>query len=497
MYHSLAGRGAAFGSAMGLVCLAACAVLSMVVYKTGAMRSYPTAPIVSQPPLHVRPAVVCGAQSLFQPQTAQLPDGSHVDLLAMTVGAHHAFRRYHYDTRPIIFNAPDQVPQDSIVLWIQTRRNPAADPHKGIYLNRLRLYDERGQAYMACEAQAEWQNLPDQIMVFCLRTYPRRTQEIRVEFTCNDTPVRFQIPNPCPVTTPPLTAEPLPIVRRNGGLEVTLEGLHPVPPVMSWSGPMERLSALTRMQGLDTLAAFRCRYQGREDVNWSPAEAMLSDACGNRYAAREPPVFPVRFSNGVSESPLKTLKYYRADTGEPLMLQTWFYRTAEADFPPEETVRIANIDPHRQRLSQVADAKAQWKGATIQLHEIQDCECMGKRTCLTVHAMNLPPHTRLLLQAHDEQGRKAGGVVGPTPQSRWIPGSLITQDEWENGRRIHDPPYQRIEFLMDLPPGSTRLTLTFAISQGRYMEFTPVPLPIATAPPSDRSPAPQQAAPQQ
>ncbi len=189
--------------------------------------------------------------------------------------------------------------------------------------------------------------------------------------------------------------------------------------------------------------------------------------------ASERALYPNNQDDGTGRGVYKGVQYYQADDGEPLTLGVWFYRVAEADFAPEEQATIANVHYAPQARVDYGAAKARWHGTNLQVQEIRECECVGTRTCLEVHAAGLPPHTQLLLQARDEHGAMAQGVVGLTPHSKWIPGNALRDPEIINGRPVTNSSYQRIQFLMDLPPGASTLTLTFAINQAHYLEFTP------------------------
>lgn len=411
----------------------------------------------------------------FEPQSARLSDNTHIELQAVTWGNQHRFQSAEYNVPPVLPEASLPTDVDALCLWITGARDPhGPNAHRDIQPGVIRIYDEAGREATTCEAMTTIKYLPHNSHLICLRAFPRRASKIVVEvvYDSRDT-VRFHIPNPRIVSPPLLPTESLPGVKQDGELEVTLEGLHPIPAPMAWSGSIERLEAQARMQYLDTLAAFHYRYAGQPDANWTPAESVLWDSTGNCYSGHERTLYPNNMDDGTGRGVFKGVQFYQDNHGEPLTLSVWFRRAAEANFAPEEQVTIADVPYPARTLTDYTAAKARWNGTTLQVYSIQEVECVGKRTCLEVHAQGLPPHAQLLLQARDERGRMAQGVVGPHPHSKWIPGYGLQANNFPNLRVETDALYKRLEFLMDLPPGASKLTLTFAVNQAHYLEFTP------------------------
>ncbi len=222
------------------------------------------------------PAPIHSQTVPFQPQSVRLPDNTRVELQAITWGNRHRFQTTEYDPQPVLPNDPQPTNIDALGLWIKVTRDPqGANPRAGLYPRAIRIYDDRGQEAMVCEPMTTVQPLPDASHLICLRAYPRRSREIVVEADYDSrAPTRFHIPNPQIASSPKQTPKSLPCAKQDGELEVTLDGLHPVPSLMAWSGPQERLDTILRMKKLDTLAAFHYRYQGQVDTKWTPAAAL-------------------------------------------------------------------------------------------------------------------------------------------------------------------------------------------------------------------------------
>ncbi len=420
-------------------------------------------------------AVGDSAVKTLLPQAFLLADHSRIELKAVTFGKHHQYHGEAFDVPSLLPDDPQSV-NSALGLWLEAKRDPrSANTRSGIYPHNIRLYDDAGRCFKVWEATVYFKNLSDDGLLVCLPTFPRRTKQITVEMVYDDNaPIRFRIPNPTPRSAPPFRAEQTPIRRRDDELTVVLEGVHQVPPPMAWSGSMERLKKKMRLQPLETLAAFTCQVNNQPTLFWTPQESLLWDTCGNRFVGSESTLYPNNQDDGTGRGVLRGFEFYRMDNAEALRMGVWFYRTANADFAADETTVVEKVPVEFLNPDLAACPRAACKQVHILVHEVRECECVGKRTCLEIHVSDLPPHTQVLLQARDEQGRSAQGVVGSNPHSKWIPGAVINgQEEWINGKRVQNPPYKRLDFLMDVPPGATKLKLTFAINQARYFEFTP------------------------
>ena len=396
-------------------------------------------------------------------QTATLSDGTVVTLEGVTYGKERRFGGMAIE--PPSAGAtmrPDT--QDAIILWIRGVR-PAAGPtaRMGLQPGALRIYDETGKECVACELAASTRYLPG-------NAWPRSSAQMVVEIPyafnrLNPMAVKFRVSNPHVSRTPPFPPTPAPITRSDAELEVTLEGLHQMPPPTFWSGPGERLELLNRGQKLHTMAGFRYRFRKQNTTEWLPTEALVTDAAGNPYTSE---------ASSLYQPPRYPLTYYRSDSSEPLKLAVWFQRTANAGFSAHEVGTINSLPMRYGSYLHTQGATARIGDVTVELSSIGEVECVGKRTLVTVNVYGGDPHLGLLIQVRNERGKSANGI-GPNAQSKWITGSMRSPDRFRDEETANPSPHRCADFMMDLPRGTSRITCTIAVNRAHYFEFTPTP----------------------
>lgn len=416
-------------------------------------------------------ALAVSAHGQSAPQKATLADGTVVTLEGVTYGRTRQFGDLSIEPpRGGMTGRPDT--QDAIILWIRGVR-PATGPtaRMGLQPGPLRIFDDVGKEWVNCELAASPRYLPGNRHAVVLAAWPRRSAQITVEIPYDfhisaPMTVKFRVRNPHPVTTPPFPPARAPITRRDGDLEVTLDGLHQMPSPMAWSGPSDRLELERRGQRLHTAVSFRYKFHGQPTTEWLPTEALLTDSTGNPY-----PSVP----SSLYQPPQYPLTYYRADSSEPLKMALWFQRTANAGFAPQETGAMNGLPMRYGPYLHTPGATARIGNVSLELSSIGEVECVGKRTQVTLNVYGGDPHLGLLLQARNERGQSANGI-GPNAQSKWITGSMRPPNRFQQEENANPAPHRCCDILMDLPRGTSRISLTIALNRAHYFEFTPAPV---------------------
>jgi hypothetical protein len=119
-------------------------------------------------------------------------------------------------------------------------------------------------------------------------------------------------------------------------------------------------------------------------------------------------------------------------------------------------------------------ATARTGGITLELTSIREVECVGKRTMVSMNVYGGDPHLGVLMQLRNERGRSANGI-GPNAQSKWITGSMRQPDRFIDAQMDNPSPHRCVDFLLDLPRGTSRITCTIAVSRSHCFEFIPTP----------------------
>jgi len=402
-------------------------------------------------------------------QAPTLADGTVVTLEGVTYGRERRFGGMSIEQVPGMGDAtPDT--QDAIILWTRAVR-PAAggNARVGLQPNLVHIFDDAGRECISYEAMAQTRYLPNNGHAFMLYAWPRRSAEFSVEISYSYDPrhpaaVKFRVVNPHPVRTSPYTPTPAPITRRDADLEVTLDGLHQMPTPMDGGGPRDRMMMLSRIQYLHTMAGFHYRFHGQVTQEWLPTEALITDSTGNVYSSEASNLYqPGRYP----------LTYYRSDRDEPLKIGAWFYRTADATFAPQETIALNNLPMHLGSYLHTPGATARLGDLTLEMSEVGEVECVGKRTMVKLNVYGGDPHLALLMQVRNERGKSANGI-GPNELAKWITGTMRAPEKFRD-EETANPAHRCAEFLMDLPRGTSRISLTIAVNRAHYFEFTPTP----------------------
>jgi len=221
-------------------------------------------------------------------QAATLADGTVVSLEGITYGRERRFSGMSIETLPGMGDVtPDT--RDAIILWTRAVRPAGRNARVGLQPGPIHIFDDAGKECISFESTVQARFLPNNGHAFMLYAWPRRSAEFSVEISYSYDPrhpatVKFRVPNPHPVRTPPYTPTPAPIIRRDADLEVTLDALHQMPPLMERGGPIGRQQMEDHLQPLHTMASFRMKYHGQPTQEWIPTEALITDSTGNVYS---------------------------------------------------------------------------------------------------------------------------------------------------------------------------------------------------------------------
>ncbi len=404
-----------------------------------------------------------------QNQTTTLADGTVVTLEGLTYGKERQFGSRKIVPINLALSRPEDTTRDAVILWIRgVRPSAGATARMGLQPRAIQIYDEAGKEYPGCEQFVETRYLPHNEHAIVLHSWPRRTSEIRVEIgygmraTKADT-VQFRIRNRLNSNAPPFTPTALPITRRDAELSVTLDTIRNAPPIMAYSGPIERQERLNRGHNLLTNATFRYEFRGHSTAGWQPTDSIVTDSVGNPYRST---------ASSLYQPSGTALSYYRSDTGEPVKLGVWFNRTANADFDPHETISMINLPMKLGSYLYVPAAAGRADGIRAEISKIGEVECVGTRTQVTLNVFGGDRHLSLLLRVQNQQGRFANGI-GPNEKSKWIAGSIRPPERYRDEEKANAAPHQFVDFLLDMPRGTTRINCTVAVNKAHYFEFIP------------------------
>lgn len=407
------------------------------------------------------------AQAFAQRQT--LPDGSVVELRAVTFGKAHrcVYGAFWQRFLRKIVPAPiagrirgveivQDTPKEALVFWIAHQQL-----HGNFFWDRTTLavaINERGAEGEFGDWPASFRGKADELNGVALAAFDRRGKTIGLRLYQRadnrwKRVAEFKVPNPAYGVFPTWTPEPLPITRTNGDLAVTLTGAAVgvfVPGFAPDSWKVEQ-----------TRLGFRFAQNGQPTSAWEPVEYFLSDATGNtrddwQYTMDDEKngdtgrILPGAFTP--QESAWK--------------LRVGVARTAAATFSPAElwTVRgvllstlEAPLDP---RTPFHTNGTTVIQGVRLQLVNRIGRELRGvSEPVIEVHVS--PPRPDLtvsLIRAIDNSNRPATNATTGLANNR---GNFFFAG-WK------------------FPEQATALDLTFAIHQTRYFDFMVQPAVVAS-----------------
>jgi hypothetical protein len=326
-----------------------------------------------------------------------------------------------------------------------------------IQLKRIQIVDDDGSTFDAA-SDANTLNEPGEVIQgWIFKAFPRRQKKVRCRFVYKATAgnyvsaVEMEIPNPAPGPHPQWRPEPLPAIKQDGDLSVTLlefvSGLHheqDVEPKNQWYWIGRET----------TRALFQVEQTGREHPPWKLQSLSIADATGNSWKASledppNPPAGQKLFAEFVdplwpSEPAWKLrVEFSRTNGFAPDELWTL------ADVPVPATNQEVTLDiSHETNTTMLYILKIRGDGAEM----TEPFRSLAStRTVSLVVGFKSTDHRLALVSVVDDQGRMI-------PFRRQFPS--------------YDDFYS---FGLDVPEGATTVNATFAIHRSRFVEFTAKP----------------------
>ncbi|HTX20636.1 MAG TPA: hypothetical protein VMD27_02080 [Candidatus Aquilonibacter sp.] len=386
---------------------------------------------------------------LRRPQVITLNDGTKLTLLAVTYGRHQVLPRNvktasARNQRAPVFNTPN----NTLVVWIRQEHPANHWPNYQLY-----LYDKAGTACVGNSGQ--WNNYgggTNEIVAIQFNAFPRRQGKfiVRVqEYIQNEGQVlnekHFVISNPAHNGSfPDWTAESLPVTKTDGDFSVTLAKLNFGVDAnfnRDQDNPDDAIN-----KGVE--AVFQVQQNGTNAVNWQPAQIETSDATGNHQSAG--------CSSHWDGDNLVADYQWGLWPGEPWKLRVEFSK--QSGFTSDELLTVTNI-PFRpgnrndfwnwsRSRTNTPFAEATVNGVLVKIYPAQQfADEMQPSAVLLVRADSLPEGMQLtLLKLTDSQGNDI--------------------DHWGWSTDAYG--------MRDIE-GVTNLTVTIAVHQDHFFEFTAKP----------------------
>ena len=215
-----------------------------------------------------------GFTAFGQPQVMQLDDGTKLTLLGVTTGTRQMAPGYENLATANWLYTPDR----PSMVWI------LAEHEQGKWPNYELLISDKAKTGCVNLEKSTGSHVRDGVDIqgFLMRAFPRWDKEMLARVKPYGAAIskgEFVITNPAPTAVENWTAEPLPITRSDGDLEVTLTKLVAGAPLPYRQGE----------QPLTNDPANQCvhlnfdfRQNGQPTTNWGPWPVFTSDAAGNR-----------------------------------------------------------------------------------------------------------------------------------------------------------------------------------------------------------------------
>jgi hypothetical protein len=244
-----------------------------------------------------------------QAQVIQLDADTKLTLLGVTYGRGElrapGFERFG------AFN-PIYCPEDSTVVWIQVDHKPDRWPSF-----ELVVYDKEKTACVTTEKRSG-SHVRDGVEIhgFRLDAFPRWNKEFILRAKDYQKPIadgQFVVTNPHPVSVALWTPEPLPVMKSDGDLEVTLTRFVAGAPMPYWQStpdPQSNNPASNDVAKQCVHFNFEFQQNGQPGTNWSVWSVRTSDAAGNRVRGQVQP-YP---KNGIYPIPIAFILPFRSCT---------------------------------------------------------------------------------------------------------------------------------------------------------------------------------------
>jgi len=413
-----------------------------------------------------------GFTAFGQSQVMQLDDGTKLTFLGATTGTRQMAPGYENLATANWLYTPDR----PSMVWI------LAEHEQGKWPNYELLISDTAKTGCVNLEKSTGSHVRDGVDIqgFLMRAFPRWDKEMLARVKPYGAAIskgEFVITNPAPTAVENWTAEPLPITRSDGDLEVTLTKLVAGAPLPYRQGE----------QPLTNDPANQCvhlnfdfRQNGQPTTNWGPWPVVTSDAAGNRvrgliysYPSNGiNPIYPDRMHP--SFPPVVDGYFYRPGLWpdqSPWKVRLEFIH--HSNFSDEETVTFTNLAV-RSGSQQDFDDEWLWDASKTNLSFVAEQMVNGVKLKL------LPP---LVYSPKIMPGEKHLGVLiyaDPEREARAMNLTLLQATD-ENGREVVTPLRNgggwAGHFGLDFPNVRVvkTLNLKLALHKSRFVEFTVTP----------------------
>lgn len=434
-------------------------------------------------------------------QVIRLPNNSSITLLGWSYGTYHELvagrEGRHASIVPPARPDPNEIAsceteEDALVFWIK-RAGPAAHVdnlsiHLAWMREQVRAADEKGREIVP--TIAHWrmnrtegpQALTDDPIA--IASFPRRARTVILRVYSRDAAQvlgEFRIPNPVRNPPPPFVLGKFPLTAKSGDLECTLSPVVKGRPRHFLQiggrsdifGDMRQTPAGYRIapeesRRMESRATFT--FQGRPSAHWAitAMNATMRDGSGNPLAPDLP---------GTGG---ETLCYLAPKLGEPVRLRIAAVQKTDSAFLPDRVwsvpgvpVPAAGAVARLDRAIRIDDVDLRLLGiagsgvSRLEPAFLSPAPPGYVAVVLRLSYAGQPPD--FTLRISDARGRP---ILPSDPYApRGFPGGDRGSSPWFwHGGSIGST-YGDYVYLVKVPPGSGKITLTFGLNRARYFEF--------------------------
>ncbi len=336
-----------------------------------------------------------------------------------------------------------------------------------IAINRIQVADDDGSTFDGFFAASTAGSPGDQLRAWRLYAFPHRSRHLTLRFFyCTPDSIWVQaaemvIPNPARGSYPLWSPEPIPAVRTNGDLVVTLTAFEAGAPQQDI--PAVRTSSWNGLPG--TRATFAIRQTGKAVAPWQVRWLQLSDPTGNRWRPRE-------FVSRVTAEPEPQLSASMVGAlwaSEPAWnLRVELSRTN--DFAPNELLALPNISVPESNEVVPLNQSHEINGVAVDVALLAGPDAQLPQPYSWYH--------------HEGQMRFALSVKQEVDDKRL---DLVrVQDDRGRSVPFDELPYYRgytnRVFALIPAPDARSLSVTLAVHPSRFVEFLAKPKQVAPMP---------------
>ena len=302
--------------------------------------------------------------STFQTTEVLCPDGTQLELIAVTYGQTHRCPMEHPWNR-ILQSIPEFIQrrlgvntrngytskEDSMVVWFRWKGRTTPWFGNKTVMDQDGYHSEINSSWSYNKTPPNPAIQNETWLGFAVPVYPKRDDSFTLQFSDWNQNVlaEFEIENPKKSTTEPFVAESLPAVRTMDNLQFTLLKVE-VPNSNKTSSESKRV-----FHSEDVHAIFEIKEDGNVVENWQPVNIWLEDATGNQVKntswnnREENGTASMRFSSGLFPNEAWKIRAQFARKSEFLNKDLW---TATIPLPnhPEYATNLVSHVIHDKKI---------------------------------------------------------------------------------------------------------------------------------------------------